>query len=102
MEERSRSPFVRTIFFCCNERDPGEAACANRGARDLQAQLKQYVKDHGLKQKVRVMRSSCMDLCASGPNVCIQPDNVWYAHVQREDLQSIIDRWITPLEESDS
>ena len=77
MEERSRSPFVRTIFFCCNERDPGEAACANRGARDLQAALKQHVKDRNLKHKIRVMRSTCMDLCAEGPNVCIQPDNVF-------------------------
>ena len=43
-----------------------------------------------------------MDLCATGPNVCVQPDNVWYDHVKKEDLQKLIDRWITPLEESDS
>ena len=30
MEARP-SPYERVIFVCCNEREPGEDACANRG-----------------------------------------------------------------------
>ena len=97
MQERPDAPYVRTIFFCCNERDPGEAACANRGARALQEKLKAYVKEKGLQAKVRVMKSSCMDLCATGPNVCVQPENAWYHGVSEEDLPALIQKWIDPL-----
>ena len=66
MEEMEQPPYGRTIFVCCNEREPGEAACANRGSRELREQLKQYVKEKGLKAKIRVTRSLCLDLCAQG------------------------------------
>ena len=95
MKEAEKPPFRRTIFFCCNERDPGEAACANRGARALQEKLKAWVKANGYKKEIRVMKSSCMDQCALGPTVCIQPDNVWYFGVTEEDLETIKEKWIT-------
>lgn len=96
--ESGEPVFVRTIYFCCNERDPGEVACAARGSRPLQERLKAHVKEKGIKHKVRVMRSSCMDICAQGPNVCVQPENVWYHHVGEKDLDALIAEWITPLE----
>ena len=98
MKQAEDAPYERTFYFCCNERDPGEAACANRGARVLQEKLKAYVKARGLKSKIRVMRSSCMDICAKGPNVCVQPENIWYHDVKEEDLEALIEKWVTPLE----
>jgi (2Fe-2S) ferredoxin len=97
MKEMNPAPFVRTIYICCNERDPGETACANRGSAKLQETLKKHVKDNGLKGKVRVMRSSCMDICSRGPNLCVQPENVWYENLEEKDLDEIIRTWINPL-----
>ena len=90
-------PYERTIFVCCNEREPGEDACANRGAAQLQKDLKSKVKEMGLNGRVRVSRSMCFGLCSEGPNVCVMPDNVWYRGVGPADLPSIIARHVAPL-----
>jgi (2Fe-2S) ferredoxin len=90
-------PYERTIFVCCNEREPGEDACANRGAAQLQKDLKAKVKEMGLNGRVRVSRSMCFGLCSEGPNVCVMPDNVWYRGVGPADLPAIIARHVAPL-----
>ena len=97
MKPMPSPPYRRTIFVCCNERDPGEAACANRGSRELQKKLKEYVKERGLQGKIRVTRSLCFGLCAVGPNICAQPENVWYNDVREQDLPNLIREWIDPL-----
>lgn len=91
-----KPPFERVIFVCCNEREPGEAACASRGSKELQKKLKEYTKDKGLRARIRVSRAMCFGLCEIGPNICIQPDNVWYSGVTEADLPEIIRRHIDP------
>jgi (2Fe-2S) ferredoxin len=91
------SPYERTIFVCCNEKEPGEAACAARGSRELQAKLKAHLKSKGLQGRMRVSRSLCLGLCEQGPNVCIMPENAWYARVTPADLPEIQRTWIDPL-----
>jgi len=97
METRA-APYERVIFVCCNEREPGEDACANRGSAALQKELKAIVKDKGLKGRVRVSRAMCFGLCAEGPNICVMPDNVWYRGVGPADLPAIIAKHVAPLE----
>ncbi len=99
MEQAPRGPFERIIFVCCNEREPGEDACANRGSVEIQKRLKEYVKDHGLKERLRVSRAMCLGLCSIGPNVCVMPDNAWYHHVSVDDLPKLIAAYVTPLEQ---
>jgi len=97
MNEISPKPFERLILVCCNEREAGEAACANRGSAEFQKKLKGYAKSKGLQGRLRVSRSLCLGLCAQGPNVCVMPDNVWHAGVTEKDLEEIKRRWIDPL-----
>jgi len=84
-------PFQKILFVCVNNRENGEPACAARGAKQIQERLKQIAKDRGLKGRVRVSQSGCMDLCAKGPNVMVFPDNVWYCGVTESDIQRIAD-----------
>lgn len=97
MESRP-APYEKTLFVCCNEREPGEDACANRGSAALQKELKAMVKDKGLKGRVRVSRAMCFGLCSEGPNICVMPDNIWYRGVGPADLTTIYSRHIAPLE----
>ena len=97
MEEMKKQPYERIIFICCNQREPGEAACANRGSAEYHKQLKEYMKSKNLKAKMRVSRSLCLGLCEQGPNICIMPENVWYTGVTPKDLDEIKRRWIDPL-----
>ena len=94
MEQPPKPPFERVIFVCCNEREAGEAACANRGSAAIQKSLKEYVKSKGLKGKIRVARSLCLGMCAEGPNVCVMPENKWYHRVSEADLPEISRTWI--------
>jgi (2Fe-2S) ferredoxin len=97
MNELSPKPFERLILVCCNEREPGEDACANRGSAEFQKKLKDYAKAKGLQGRLRVSRSLCLGLCAKGPNICVMPDNVWHAAVTEKDLEEIKKRWIDPM-----
>lgn len=94
-------PYRRMIFVCTNVRQDGRVACANpgRSGAEICERLKDTVKARGLKRKVRVTRSGCMDLCSQGPNVAVFPDNVWHAGVGVEDLPGIIEKYLAPLED---
>ncbi len=97
MEEFPKPPFERILFVCCNEREPGEDACANRGSAELQKKLKDYMKSKDLKGRCRISRAMCLGQCAVGPNVCVYPENVWYHHVTEKDLGEIQRRWIDSM-----
>ena len=90
--ERRPIPYRKTVFVCTNVREDGRVACANpgRGGDDLCAALKDAVKKLGLKGKVRVARSGCLDLCEKGPNVFVLPDGDWYSGVAEKDLPELL------------
>lgn len=56
--------------------------------------LKHYVKEHGLKGKIRVTKSGCLDLCQQGINIFIQPDGIWLKGVREEDVGQIIEQYL--------
>lgn len=96
MEEMKKQPYERVIFVCANQKDPGEASCAARGSAEFQKQLKDYMKSKGVKG-LRVSRSLCLGLCEQGPNLCVMPENAWYAGVTSKDLDEIKSKWIDPM-----
>lgn len=95
--ESTQSPYRKHLFVCVNQRDPGVTCCSHTGGEAILERLKSYVKANGLKGKVRVSRSGCMDLCAQGPNVMVEPDHRWYRHVMLEDVEKIIEGELIPL-----
>ena len=98
MQEKT-VPYGRVIFVCTNVRADGRIACANvgRDGVELCEKLKAAVKEKGLKGRVRVARSGCLDVCEQGPNIFIFPDNVWLQGTSREDLSQIIASYLEPL-----
>lgn len=56
----------------------------------VHAALKQQVAAAGLKGRVRVNHSGCMDQCGHGPMVVVYPETVWYAGVRPEDVAEIV------------
>ena len=90
--EKKSIPYRKTIFVCTHTRDGGRVACANpgRGGDKLCEALKESVKTLGLKGKVRVARSGCLDRCEEGPNLFIYPEGEWYSGVGEKDIPEII------------
>jgi (2Fe-2S) ferredoxin len=81
------------VFFCLNQRDNGEACCADKGAEAAFDHMKARVKKLGLsgKDKVRINRSGCLDRCGEGPLMVIYPQAVWYTFIDNADIDEIIE-----------
>jgi len=87
------SYYERHIFFCCNQRQDGEACCADRDAQAMRDYAKSKVKSLMLAGpgKVRVNQAGCLDRCAEGPVIVIYPEEVWYTYVDKADIDEIIE-----------
>ncbi|MEC9422933.1 MAG: (2Fe-2S) ferredoxin domain-containing protein [Nitrospinota bacterium] len=81
--------------------DDKRGCCSSKGAVDLLDHLKGRVYEMGLKSKVRVNKSGCLDACSHGPTLVIYPDETWYAPRTKEDMEEILHKHIqgnTPVE----
>ena len=81
------------VFFCCNQREPGEACCQDHKADQMRGYAKDRVKALGLagKGKVRVNKAGCLDRCDEGPVIVVYPEEVWYTYVDKSDIDEIIE-----------
>jgi (2Fe-2S) ferredoxin len=85
--------YERHIFFCLNQRDNGEACCADHDAHGAYEHCKKRVKQEHLNGpgKVRVNKSGCLDRCAGGPVAVVYPEAVWYTYVDHSDIDEIVE-----------
>ena len=85
--------FLRHIFFCINERKPGEDSCSLHNAEEGAARCKSQAKAAGLMGpgKLRVNKSGCLDRCAAGPVAVVYPEGVWYTYVDHHDIDEIVE-----------
>jgi len=86
------SYFEKHIFFCCNQRAPGETCCNNHGAQQMREYAKERIKKLRLDGpgKVRINVAGCLDRCDQGPVMVVYPEGIWYTYVDREDIDEII------------
>ena len=87
------SYYKHHVFFCLNQRDNGEACCAQQGAQAGFDRCRTRVKTEGLAGPggVRINRSGCMDRCAGGPVAVVYPEGTWYTYVDASDIDEIVD-----------
>ncbi|HEV2008058.1 MAG TPA: (2Fe-2S) ferredoxin domain-containing protein [Burkholderiales bacterium] len=86
------SYYERHVFFCCNQRLPGEVCCNNHGAQEIRDYAKGKIKSLRLSGpgKIRINSAGCLDRCNEGPILVVYPEAVWYTYVDREDIDEII------------
>lgn len=86
------SHFKYHVFFCCNQRETGEACCNTHGASDMQTYAKERISQLKMKGegKVRINKAGCMDRCDLGPVMVVYPEAVWYTYIDKEDVEEII------------
>jgi (2Fe-2S) ferredoxin len=87
------SYYAHHIFFCLNQRDNGEACCAQHDPQAALERCKARVKTQGLNGpgKVRVNKAGCLDRCAGGPVAVVYPGGTWYTYVDGQDIDEIVD-----------
>lgn len=87
------SYYDKHVFFCTNQRAPGEACCANHDAQAMRAYAKQRIKDLDLAGpgKLRINSAGCLGRCDEGPVLVVYPEGVWYTYADKNDIDEIID-----------
>jgi (2Fe-2S) ferredoxin len=95
------SRYRHIAFVCTNERDPSDerGSCKARGSEELLERMKALVKERGLKGKVRVTASGCLDYCARGCTVAVfsqkpSPTETWYTRVTSADADQLFETHI--------
>ena len=81
-------PFERHLFVCTS----GEYCPHSDGdSQEIHRAFKAAVAEAGLRGRVRVNNSGCLDQCGHGPNAVVYPDNIWYSHLKLEDVPVIVE-----------
>ncbi|MES2390495.1 MAG: DUF1636 family protein [Acidobacteriota bacterium] len=84
--------FEHHIFVCLNQRDESanRPSCGHKNGKKLKSALKDAAKEAGLKHRVRINESGCLDQCEHGPVMVVYPEAVWYGFVDVDDVQQIV------------
>lgn len=89
------NPYRLHIFVCLGKR------CSAKGSEDLLADIKDRIKQEGLKGEVKVSRTGCLQVCKEtqiegeySPAVVIYPEGVWYRNVASADIDDIVERHV--------
>jgi len=61
-----------------------------RGSINLIESLEKVIRDENLHDKVNIKVTGCHGFCEAEPNIIIQPQGIFYQHVQPEDANEII------------
>jgi (2Fe-2S) ferredoxin len=87
------SYYKHHIFFCLNQRENGQASCADHDPQGAADHCKKAVKKLGLAGPggVRVNKAGCLDRCAGGPVAVVYPEGVWYTFVDHNDIDEIVE-----------
>jgi (2Fe-2S) ferredoxin len=84
----------RYLFVCINRRaeDNPKGSCAAKDSEEVFRALKEEVAARGLaKLEARVCTSSCLDQCATGVTVLVEPDHFFYGNVSITDVPEIVE-----------
>jgi (2Fe-2S) ferredoxin len=82
------------LFVCTNRRaeENEKGSCAARGSEAVHAALKEQLKARGLaKLQARVCASSCLDQCACGVTILVEPEHFFYGRVGLADVPEIVE-----------
>ena len=84
----------RYLFVCTNRRpdDNPKGSCAAKGSEAVHQALKVELFQRGLaKVEARACTASCLDQCATGVSISVEPDHFFYGRVTVEDVPAIVD-----------
>jgi (2Fe-2S) ferredoxin len=85
MSKPEIEPYDYHVMLCCGSK------CVPDENRELLNHMKSRLLELGL-DRVRVNRAGCLGVCKEGPIMVVHPDGVWYCHLNRENVDRIIEQ----------
>lgn len=86
-------PYRLHAFICQGKR------CAAKGSEGLYEEMKDRIKDLGLKGEIKLTKSGCQSVCKEtdtegefSPVMVIYPEGTWYRNVASSDIDEIIEK----------
>lgn len=73
----------KAIYVCVGSK------CGKRGGKEMCKELKELIKEKGLKDDVEIVKTECTDRCKFAPILSIQPANVWLREYSEKDAARI-------------
>ncbi len=87
--QKSQITQEKHLFVCVNEREEGKC-CKKVQGLEVYHELKQWVKDNNLKEKIKITKTGCMGHCNEiGCTIALYPDKIWLDHSKIEDIEKI-------------
>ena len=77
---------VRSHVLVC-----GGTGCTSSGSAKIIEAFEDEIRQVGLENEVKVVRTGCFGLCALGPVVIIYPEGSFYSRVNPADVKEIVD-----------
>jgi (2Fe-2S) ferredoxin len=79
------------ILVCNSYRIAGDSqgACNKKGGVGFIQYIIEGASDRGLD--ATVSSTGCLNVCAQGPIVVIQPNNFWYGNINEKAIDEILD-----------
>ncbi len=72
----------------------GGTGCHSNNSAAIFDEFEKQLKEKGLDQEVKVVKTGCFGLCAVGPVIIVYPEGAFYSHVKVEDVTEIVDEHI--------
>ena len=69
----------------------GGTGCTSSHSAEIIEKLEQELKDKGLENEVKVIKTGCFGLCALGPVMIVYPEGCFYSEVKVEDVPEIVE-----------
>ena len=68
----------------------GGTGCTSSGSAAVREAFEASLKNNGLSEEIKLVKTGCFGLCALGPVVIIYPDGTFYSRVTPEDVDEIV------------
>ena len=81
--------------YCCHS-----TGCKSSGSDDFLAQIKELVVSNGMEEKVRLVATGCMGLCAQGPLIRIEikgKNDILFKRVDAKTVEEIMTGYVFPM-----
>ena len=69
----------------------GGTGCTSSHSGELIEALEKNIKEKGLDEEIKVVRTGCFGLCALGPIMIVYPEGCFYSEVKVEDIPEIVE-----------
>ena len=64
--------------------------CTSSGSVTLIKEFERLIKEAGIENEVKIIKTGCFGLCAEGPIVVVYPEAAMYCQVQPADVAEIV------------